>query len=115
MADINLTGVEVTLDESNGLQNLATVSPVPPGDPEDANDNDTNLTLPVFFSNRLTALLNAIDSESDRSSAARSVIGSRVPGDETGARNFVNQLNLSADSYDALLARIERVTQRGPL
>ncbi|WP_256580475.1 DUF5801 repeats-in-toxin domain-containing protein, partial [Pseudomonas sp. Irchel s3h14] len=46
------TGVNVTLDETAGLQNgTATPSPA-----EDANDNDTLVALPSIFSTRLTAL-----------------------------------------------------------
>ena len=49
------TGVEVTLDETAGLQNgSATASPA-----GDANDNDTSLTLPSAFSGRLATLLAA--------------------------------------------------------
>ncbi|EJN18368.1 hypothetical protein PMI36_05202, partial [Pseudomonas sp. GM79] len=46
------TGVDVTLDETAGLQN-ATATPTPS---EDANDNDTATSLPSAFSTRLTAL-----------------------------------------------------------
>ncbi|PQP01664.1 hypothetical protein C5612_20180 [Pseudomonas frederiksbergensis] len=46
------TGVNVSLDETTGLQNFtATPSPA-----EDANDNDTATPLPSAFSTRLTAL-----------------------------------------------------------
>jgi T1SS-143 domain-containing protein len=46
------TGVDVSLDETTGLQN-ATATPSPA---EDANDNDTATPLPSAFSTRLTAL-----------------------------------------------------------
>ncbi len=46
------TGVDVSLDETAGLQNLTT-TPIPAGD---ADDNDTATSLPVAFSTRLTAL-----------------------------------------------------------
>ncbi|WP_225603504.1 hypothetical protein [Pseudomonas sp. PDM09] len=49
---IAATGVDVTLDETAGLQNAtATLTPA-----EDANDNDTATSLPSAFSTRLTAL-----------------------------------------------------------
>ncbi|WPN60376.1 hypothetical protein [Pseudomonas sp. P9_31] len=46
------TGVDVSLDETAGLQNL-TATPSPSGD---ADDNDTATPLPSAFSTRLTAL-----------------------------------------------------------
>jgi hypothetical protein len=50
---IEITGVDVTLDETAGLQN-ATATPTPPGD---ADDNDILVaSLPSDFSTRLTAL-----------------------------------------------------------
>ncbi|MGX0890656.1 hypothetical protein AB7M22_002664 [Pseudomonas sp. ADAK2 TE3594] len=50
---IGITGVDVALDETAGLQN-ATVTPTPPGD---ADDNDILVaSLPSPFSTRLTAL-----------------------------------------------------------
>ena len=55
MALITTTGVEVSLDETSGLQN-ASATATPAGD---ANDNDTSLTLPTPFSGRLSTLLAA--------------------------------------------------------
>ncbi|MBV4463701.1 hypothetical protein KVG95_10190 [Pseudomonas sp. SWRI79] len=50
---IGITGVDVSLDETAGLQN-ATATPAPPGD---ADDNDILVaSLPSSFSTRLTAL-----------------------------------------------------------
>jgi T1SS-143 domain-containing protein len=49
---IAATGVDVTLDETAGLQNATATSS--PG--EDANDNDTARSLPSDFSTRLTTL-----------------------------------------------------------
>jgi hypothetical protein len=50
---IGITGVDVSLDETAGLQN-ATATPTPPGD---ADDNDILVaSLPSAFSTRLTAL-----------------------------------------------------------
>ena len=46
------TGVDVSLDETTGLQNF-TATPAPAGD---ADDNDTATALPSAFSTRLTAL-----------------------------------------------------------
>ncbi|MFI8610216.1 DUF5801 repeats-in-toxin domain-containing protein [Pseudomonas sp. NPDC077649] len=52
-AGVVATGVTVSLDESDGLQNAN----VTPGAPEDANDNDILLaSLPADFTSRLTAL-----------------------------------------------------------
>ena len=49
---VALTGEDVTLDETAGLQN-ATATPAPAGD---ADDNDTSLALPGAFSTRLGTL-----------------------------------------------------------
>src|SRR4051812_43337840 len=54
MAFLSFTkGKNVTLDESAGLQNAA----LPVGSPAgDLDDNDTSLSLPTAFGNRLTSL-----------------------------------------------------------
>ncbi|WP_081729284.1 hypothetical protein [Pseudomonas sp. QTF5] len=49
---VTATGVDVTLDETAGLQNATAT----PSAPENANDNDTALPLPSAFSSRLTVL-----------------------------------------------------------
>ncbi|MDP9929063.1 DUF5801 repeats-in-toxin domain-containing protein [Variovorax paradoxus] len=50
-------GSTVTLDETAGLQNAADLLALP----GDSNDNDTALTLPTAFSNRLTGLGTPLD------------------------------------------------------
>ncbi|WP_095151316.1 DUF5801 repeats-in-toxin domain-containing protein [Pseudomonas sp. Irchel s3b5] len=108
---VELTGEDVTLDETAGLQN-ATATPAPGGD---ADDNDTSLALPGAFSTRLGTLgagtatgvaLSGYNGEVGNTGSTAFTITS-APGGSITDVSFVDSAGAALDGDDSGLFTLD--------